>query len=90
VSAQPTSLDYEEYLATLIVDPAQVISQVYTMDGAALYRVADDHYVTIECTKCKHRGRALLERVMPKTWEVFASAVNPEDGFEAYHYGPPA
>ena len=90
MSRQPISVDHEQYLASLTTDPAQSISRIYSMDGAGLYKVSDDHYVCIECTRCNHKGRALLERVMPRDWEVFYSAVNFDDGFEVYHYGPPA
>jgi hypothetical protein len=88
VNKQPTGLDPLQYLATLVTDPEQVISRIYQMDGASLYKVADDHYVCVSCLKHKHKGRPLLERVLPQTWECFASAVNVEDQFEVFHYGP--
>lgn len=91
MSKKPISASYEEYLSSLAMDPEQSISQVYTMDGAGLYKVTDDHYVCIACTKCNHhRGRALLERVLPRDWECFHSGVNVDEGFEVYHYGPAA
>jgi hypothetical protein len=88
VSKQPISGDYEQYLSSLAITPEQSISRIYSMDGAGLYKITDDHYVVIECTRCKHRGRALLERVLPRDWEVFHSGINTEEGFEVYHYGP--
>lgn len=92
MNKQPTSLDHLSYLATLVTDPEQVISSIYTMDGATLYKVADEHYVSVACCKQehKHKGRALLERVLPQDWECFYSAINSEEGFEIYHYGPAA
>jgi hypothetical protein len=90
VSKQPIGVDYLQYLATLATSPEQSISRIYSMDGAGLYKVTDEHYVCVECIRCQHRGRALLERVLPRDWECFYSAVNTEDGFEVYHYGPPA
>jgi hypothetical protein len=83
-------LDPLEYLNTLRTSDEQVISRIYMMDGASLYKVADDHYVCIACAAQghTHKGRALLERVLPREWECFASAVNVEEGFEVFHYGP--
>lgn len=90
MNKQPTGLDYLAYLATLVTNSEQVISRIYSMDGAGLYKVADDHYVCVACTidKCRHKGRALLERVLPRDWECFASAVNTDEHFEVFHYGP--
>lgn len=88
MNKQPTGLDPTSYLATLVTDSEQVISRIYQMDGASLYKVAGDHYVCITCTRHKHKGQPLLERVLPQDWECFASAVNVEDHFEVFHYGP--
>jgi hypothetical protein len=70
--------------------PEQVISRIDAMDGASLYKITDDHYVCVTCCDQQHRhkGRALLKRVLPQDWECFASAVNVGDGTEVFHYGP--
>lgn len=90
MNKQPTELNHLAYLATLMTSSEQVISRIYQMDGASLYKVADDHYVCVTCNNEQHghKGRALLERVLPRTWECFASAANVDLGFEVFHYGP--
>lgn len=78
-----------EYLKSLalIEEPREVIPET---DGAELWRVADEHFLIIECIEHDdHRGGDMLLRVLPATWENFASVVNPEAGFEIHHYGPP-
>lgn len=90
MNPHPISLDYETYLRSLVVNPDHEVSLIYMLDGAGLYKITDEHYVCVICTEHTHKGKALLERVMPRDWECFSAAVNPEDGFELYHYGPPA
>lgn len=83
-----THLGPSQYLDSLITDPTEPWSTVYTYDGATLYRITDDHYVVFECAAHEHEGHLYLTRVLPQDWECFTSAVNDEAGFEAYHYGP--
>jgi hypothetical protein len=90
VNPQPIDVDHESYLLSLSVDPEQVIVLVHSLDGAGLYKITDDHYVLIQCTACSHKGKPLLERVLPREWSCFYGAANPDEGFEVFHYGPEA
>lgn len=90
---QEIVLDFTSYLGSLVIDAERPVSRIYSMDGAALYKITDDHYVCISCTsdECEtHRGRAQLERVLPRNWECFFVGVNSDDHYAAYHYGPKA
>ena len=84
-------VDHITYLNSLLMGEGKV-SRVYSMDGAGLYRITDEHYVIVCCStpECAHRGKLLLERVMPREWICFHAGANTDDGFEAYHYGPEA
>lgn len=85
-----TDLDAHDYLQSLALTERP--SEVYGMDGAALWRIADEHFVMLVCkdpAHAKHRGPALLRRVLPREWEVFYTAANPAEEYEAHHYGPP-
>lgn len=81
--------DYMESLAM-----GEQPSEVYGLDGAALWRVGDDHFVLLVCTadhdgeQVSHRGPVLLSRLLPQEWACFATYVNPIDDFEAHHFGP--
>lgn len=83
-----TLLDAEEYLRSLNLD--RTINKVYgVLDGAALYRAADEHFVIVVCTEHdNHQGHALLRRVLPAAWDVLYKGANTEEAFEAWHYGP--
>lgn len=82
-----TVLEPGEYLRSLNVE--REINEVYGLDGAALYRVADDHFVIMACREHEgHNGHALLRRVLPAHWGVFSEGVNTEAQFHAFHYGP--
>lgn len=85
---QPITLDAQEYIETLRMSEDQNIVKVTDRDGAHLVRVHDDHFLIVDCTAHRHHGRALLERTLPADWVCFASAVNVEERFEVYHYGP--
>lgn len=86
-----TDLDAADYLQSLALTESP--TEVHGMDGAALWRVADDHFVMLVCTTedhDDHKGPALLRRVLPATWAIFYRASNPAEEFEAHHYGPVA
>jgi hypothetical protein len=82
-----TTHDAEQYVDSLRLDDDGP-REVYGLDGAALWRIAEHHYLVLACTEHTHRGHELLIRVLPPTWVCFHSAINREDGFEAFHYGP--
>lgn len=85
-----TDLDATDYLQSLALTERP--SEVHALDGAALWRLADDHFVMLVCKAPeheKHRGPELLRRVLPREWGVFYSAANPAEEYEAHHYGPP-
>jgi hypothetical protein len=82
-----TSLDALDYLRSVSYE--REFTQVYEIDGAGLYRIADGHFVVLKCVAHdEHKGYPMLRRVLPPHWDVFAAARNDEDGFEAHHYGP--
>jgi hypothetical protein len=82
-----TSLTPWDYLNTLSL--TEKWTEAAELDGAALYRIADGHFVVLNCIAHDgHRGHQLLLRTLPPQWECFYSAVNPELKFEAFHYGP--
>jgi len=91
-----TDLDAREYLAALDLsrmtgNEDDAPSEIHGMDGGALWRVADDHFVMLVCKDDEHaghRGPELLRRVLPAAWQVFYSAANPAEYYEAHHYGP--
>ena len=84
-----TSLDAHDYLKSLRVTDEEP-TEVSELDGAALWRITDDHFVLLTCADHEHthRGARLLLRVMPAEWACFYEATNTDDGFEVYHYGP--
>jgi len=88
-----TDLKPWEYMDSLAMS-SEKPSEVYGLDGAALWRVTDDHFVMLVCTsdhdgaEVSHRGPQMLLRVLPATWACFAVFVNPIDDYEAHHYGP--
>lgn len=80
-----------EYLDSLAM--TEKPTEVYGLDGGALWRVADGHFVLLVCTAehetpVTHRGPAMLLRVLPHDWVCFAVYANPADDYEAHHYGP--
>lgn len=84
-----TDLDARDYLKSMALteDP----SEVHGMDGGALWRIADDHFVLLICrdpAHPDHMGPEYLRRVLPGTWAPFHKASNPDQEFEAWHYGP--
>jgi hypothetical protein len=84
-----TDLDARDYLKSLAMteDP----TEVHGMDGAALWRIDDDHFVLLVCKTPEHgehKGPELLRTVLPRDWQVFYTAANPAEEFEAHHYGP--
>jgi hypothetical protein len=84
-----TDLDAADYIKSLALTEAP--TEVHGLDGAALWRIADDHFVMLVCKDpehAAHRGQELLRRALPPHWGVFFSAGNPAEEFEAYHYGP--
>lgn len=84
-----TDLDARDYLKSLAL--TEQPSEVHGMDGAALWRIADDHFVLLVCRAPQHpdhKGPAYLSRVLPPAWDVFHKASNPDKEFEAWHYGP--
>jgi hypothetical protein len=91
-----TDLDAQEYLAAL--DLSRMTgneddrpTEVWEMDGGALWRVSDDHFVMLVCKDAEHpahKGPAQLRRVLPAGWGVFYAAGNPAEQYEAHHYGP--
>ena len=90
MEARPTQLDADDYLRSLSVE--RKVTPVYATDGAALFRVDDEHSVLITCLSpdCgPHRGAKTLRRSLPAHWAVFARRVNADEHFEAFHYGPP-
>lgn len=92
MSAQATDLKPWEYMDSLGL--TEKPTEVYGLDGGALWRVDDEHFVMLVCTAehegnpPSHRGPAMLLRVLPQDWACFATFVNPVDDFEAHHYGP--
>lgn len=82
-----TDLSPEDYAATLRMtdeDPARVVDS----DGAELWKITDDHYLVIACSRHdEHTGHRVLARLFPEGWACFAQATNPE-GFDVFHYGP--
>lgn len=86
-SVQETTFGPQEYLASLRLDEDGP-SPVVDLDGAVLYRVADDHFMVMVCTEHQHRGHELLLRVMPQDWVCFSSVFNADVQFECHHYGP--
>jgi hypothetical protein len=84
-----TDLDAHDYLQSLALTERP--SEVHGMDGGALWRIADDHFVMLVCKSEGHEqapGPELLRRVLPPHWGVFFTAANPAEEFEAHHYGP--
>lgn len=66
------------------------IKEISSVDGAALYKVADDgHYVVLQCAEHgHHRGAELLSKIMPEGWVCFAEVRNQTDEYIGYHWGP--
>lgn len=84
-----TNLDAHDYVLSLSLTERP--SEVHAMDGAALWRIDDDHFVMLVCAEHEgHKGHELLRRVLPPTWESFYVASNPAEEYEAHHYGPVA
>lgn len=86
---QRTDAEPDDYLRSLTITAAP--TEVYGLNGAALYRVDDGHFVIMECTDPEHpthNGHALLRRVIPAAWSVFYLAHNPDEHYTAHHYGP--
>jgi hypothetical protein len=83
-----TDLDAHDYMKSLAL--TEEPSEVHGTDGAALWRIADDHFVLLVCSDIEHthRGPALLRRVLPPHWAVFYETENPEQEFIARHFGP--
>lgn len=84
-----TDLDAFDYLKSLALTEAP--AEVHEMDGGALWRIADDHFVILVCKDpehAEHKGPEYLRRVLPPHWGVFFAAANPAEEFEAHHYGP--
>lgn len=58
-------------------------------DSAELWRIVDDHFVIVECTKHEHFGHEALAAVtIPPAWVCFHAVYNPVAGWEGFHYGP--
>lgn len=88
-----TEYDPESYLASLAIDPGDDpdhgIEEVSAADGAVLYKVgSQEHFVLMVCTDHVHKGAPMLKNVLPRNWEEFYRAANPDEGFIAHHYGP--
>jgi len=85
-----TLLDPEDYVRSLLMPDEQGERSVRVQhyDGAALYAVAEDHFLVLCCTQHKHRGHEYVAKVLPSSWECFAQVTNADEGFAAYHYGP--
>lgn len=81
------ALGPEEYLASLRMGEDEA-SMVTGLDGAELWRIADEHFVVFSCAEHTHKGPALLRRVIPAEWVVFYEATNTDEGFTVTHYGP--
>lgn len=84
-----THLDPDEYIDGLTMfDVAPQI--VYTLTGATLVKVSDDHYLVLMCAEHDHgeRDRQMLTRLLPETWSAFHAVHNPSHGFQIHHYGP--
>jgi hypothetical protein len=82
-----THLDPDEYIDTLAIfdiDP----EIVYTLNGASLVKVSEDHYLVLMCAEHDHgeRDRQLLLRVLDPAWDCFHSVAG--EGFQIHHYGP--
>lgn len=83
-----TDLDAGEYIASLAL--TEEPSEVYALDGGALWRVTDEHFVLLVCLDHDtHKGPAQLKRVLPPEWELFYTASNPDEQYVAEHWGPP-
>ena len=84
-----TDLDAFDYIKSMGL--TETPTEVHEMDGGALFRIADDHFVILVCVDPEHpnhKGAGYLRRVLPAHWGCFYSASNPSEGFEAHHYGP--
>lgn len=83
-----TELDGPDYLASLVLTPAEP-RLIKRYDGAELWWVGTGHYVLLLCLEhAGHRGGEYLIRYLPPNWVCFYVGVNPEAEFEAHHYGP--
>jgi hypothetical protein len=84
-----TDLTAREYLDSLALTERP--TEVHGMDGGTLWRLSDDHFVMLVCKDeqhTAHKGPALLRRVLPAEWRIFYAAANPDQEFEAHHWGP--
>ena len=83
-----TVLDPPAYLDSVTMEEGGW-TEIYELNGAALYRVGTDHFVILTSEEHEHHdGHALLRRVIPPSWERFFAAVNQDLHFQAHHYGP--
>lgn len=83
--------DPVEWLESLIspwFEDEQGLRELSNVDGASLYKVADEHYVVLQCTEHYHQGAELLSRIMPEGWIRFAMADSPDHAYVALHWGP--
>lgn len=84
-----TYMNPKDYLDTLRMDGPDWVS-VYEHDGAALYKLTDEHFVIFQCLAHEgHRGVHLLASNLPREFVEFAGFANPDLRFRARHYGPP-
>lgn len=82
-------LVYLESLISPWFEEEQGLKELSAVDGAALYKVGDEHYVVLQCAEHgHHRGAEYLAKIMPEGWVRFAEVRNDEDEYIGHHWGP--
>lgn len=88
ISTDADPIEWLESLASPWFLEEQGLRALSYVDGASLHKVADEHYVVIQCMEHIHRGAEYLARVMPEGWGQFAVVHGEADPYVALHWGP--